>query len=303
MGKVAIHVEDIELEDFYELIPDHCRKWVLCQHMIQILLQDIPICALLPGLADICIEAGAYDQVIIVKQAFQLICGFWLRRHNFQRADYQWALSKMKKIHKVKAWISFLSLYLMDNGSTTRIYQILEDVGIRFSIAIQVLNGYLENEFENLEALNETAKYLLWLAFNSDPSEDYSSGMRLLLSNNYGYLEKMDERIVFNLCLRGMNMELDSTLTQALCKTMDQLMHSLLIYDALGDFEWNSIQVYNAGCIAQNHAYSELALNLFICSVNLVRAEQSNSVLTFVSDLENRILDLQSHHKPQKTWY
>jgi hypothetical protein len=302
MGKVAIHVEDIELEDFYELIPDHCRKWVLCQHMIQILLQDVPICALLPGLADICIEAGAYDQVLMIDEAFQLVCGFWLRRNNFQRADYQWALTKMKKMHRTKAWISFLSLYVMDNGSNPRVYQILEATEIRLEIALQVLNGYLENEFENVEALNETASYLLWFAFHLGLDESSTIGMRLLLSNQYGYLERMDDKVVFNLCTLGLDLELDSTLQSKLCNAMDRIMHTLQVYDALSDYEWNSIKLYNAGCIAQKHSYMELALNVFICAVNLARIEQANSVLTFLNDLENRILFLQSQYKPQKTW-
>ena len=52
MGRIAIDLEEDEFEDFYEWIAPHLRCLVLFEHLIQILIRDMPLDILLPWFAE-----------------------------------------------------------------------------------------------------------------------------------------------------------------------------------------------------------------------------------------------------------
>jgi hypothetical protein len=304
MGKVAIHVDDIELEDFYDMIPDHCRRWVLSQHMIQILLKDVPLSALLPGLADICIDAGAEEQVIVFNKAFQLLCGFWLRRNKFRREDYQWAIKKMKSICRSSAWASFLSMYLMDNGPSVRLYQSIDSPDFSLEVAFKVICGYIEIETKDLSALEETISFLVKYSFDYNTTNSrFRDCINLLLSNPFSSLERLKSEVMFNFGLLVVSLLSEDRELKSIFALLNQSLTKTMVYDAVSQYAWNSSQLYQTGCLAQTNGYPDLAINVFICAVNLAREEQETEVLNFVPDLESRILDLQANHKPQTSWY
>jgi hypothetical protein len=304
MGKVAIHVEDIELEDFYELIPAHCRKWVLSQHLIQILLQDVPLCALLPGLADICVSSGADEQVLSVNQAFQLICGFWLQRKSFKREDYQWSISKMKSISKLKSWSSFLALYLIDSGASIRLFQNIDSPEFGLEIALKVIHGYIEIESEDLIPLEETVSFLLKYGFEYDASNsNFMYCIDLLMSNPFNYLPRLNSGLLMNICLFGLGTIHDEDVQLSILPILDRLLPETLVFDMISEYSWNSSQLYQVGCLAQSHGYNMLAVNVYLSALHLAREEQDNEVLGFLPDLEQRIFELQVNYIPQKTWY
>jgi hypothetical protein len=54
MGRIAIDLDDDELENFYDFVQPHFRTLVLFEHLVQMLIRDMPLDELLPWFSEEC---------------------------------------------------------------------------------------------------------------------------------------------------------------------------------------------------------------------------------------------------------
>ncbi|KAJ3307033.1 hypothetical protein HDV03_003360 [Kappamyces sp. JEL0829] len=136
MGRIAVELDEHELEGFYEWLPEHCRRWALWEHLVQLLMKDVAVDALLPGLADVCIDAGA------TLQAFEMYKCFFIVSEPERKEEYRWAWEKMHQLGMTDDWKMFLAEFYVSCQGVP--FDLLDIDSAGVSIACLVLDHFAD---------------------------------------------------------------------------------------------------------------------------------------------------------------
>ena len=151
LGSYASKVSEDDTEEFYEMVPSHLRRFVLLQHITELIFKDTLILSQIPDFIDCCIEGGAHFQ------GFWLLKRFWTSKLMFSNQDYKVTQDLATKLHKINAWIYFQAEHLVHHSKSRKAFH---------GHAMELLNCVMEIYHQQLnincyKALNECIVYLL----------------------------------------------------------------------------------------------------------------------------------------------